>query len=87
MKYKNASEVLPEGLLKEVQNYASGELLYIPKAEGGRSAWGAGSGARAYYAARNEEIRYRHWNEQLTAAELAKTYGLSEESIRRILYQ
>ena len=87
MKYKNASEILPEELLREVQKYASGELLYIPKAEGVRNAWGAGSGARAYYAARNEEIRYRHWKDRLSAAELAREYGLSEESIRRILYQ
>ena len=31
MKYKNAAEILPERLLKELQTYTEGELLYIPK--------------------------------------------------------
>ena len=31
MKYINAAEVLPETLLKELQSYVDGELLYIPK--------------------------------------------------------
>ena len=30
MKYENAKELLPEALLKEVQKYAGGKLLYIP---------------------------------------------------------
>ncbi|GAB6930533.1 hypothetical protein JCM10914A_45160 [Paenibacillus sp. JCM 10914] len=33
MKYENASDVIPEGLLKEVQKYAAGKLLYIPSGE------------------------------------------------------
>ncbi|GEM_PF-3788474 len=41
MKYRKASEVLPEEPLKEVQKYASGELLYIPKEEStSRNEWG-----------------------------------------------
>lgn len=32
MKYINAAEILPEKLLRELQTYADGELLYIPKA-------------------------------------------------------
>ena len=35
MKYRNASEILPDSLLRELQKYASGELLYIP-ADSGR---------------------------------------------------
>ena len=31
MKYKKASDVLPEELVKEVQKYAAGETLYFPK--------------------------------------------------------
>lgn len=30
MKYRNASDILPDELLKELQKYASGETLYIP---------------------------------------------------------
>lgn len=32
MKYVNAAEILPDKLLKELQGYIDGELLYIPKA-------------------------------------------------------
>lgn len=31
MRYRNANHVLPDELLKEVQKYASGEAIYIPK--------------------------------------------------------
>lgn len=31
MKYINAAEILPEKLLKELQTYIEGEVLYIPK--------------------------------------------------------
>ncbi len=30
MKYRNASDILPDELLKEVQKYTSGETLCIP---------------------------------------------------------
>jgi hypothetical protein len=30
MKYENANDILPEELLKEIQKYAGGKLLYIP---------------------------------------------------------
>lgn len=33
MKYENASDVIPEELLKEIQKYAAGKLLYIPSGE------------------------------------------------------
>ena len=32
MKYQNAADLLPAQLLREVQAYTDGELLYIPKA-------------------------------------------------------
>ncbi len=31
MKYVNAAEILPEKLLKEIQTYMDGGVLYIPK--------------------------------------------------------
>ena len=34
MKYVNAAEVLPEKLLRELQTYVDGELLYISKGFG-----------------------------------------------------
>ena len=56
MKYKNAQDVLPDSLLKELQKYVSGETLYVPNAEG-KKPWGASSGARSYYRERNAQIR------------------------------
>lgn len=48
MKYRNASEILPDKLLREIQKYTSGEAIYIPQATE-RQKWGEGSGARRYY--------------------------------------
>jgi len=48
MKYRNASDILPDELLKEVQKYTSGETLYIPSSKE-RKKWGHGSGARIFY--------------------------------------
>lgn len=39
MKYVNADVILPEKLLKEIQQYISGGMLYVPKPEGMRKAW------------------------------------------------
>ena len=33
MKYKNAQEILPDRLLKELQQYVSGETIYVPNAQ------------------------------------------------------
>ncbi|MBE6024806.1 MAG: hypothetical protein E7231_16780 [Cellulosilyticum sp.] len=85
MNYKNALHVLPDELLKEVQKYAAGENLYIPRVDE-RKKWGEGSGARAYYKERNEKIRsaYEKGKKQ---DEIADDFGLSLDSIRRILSQ
>lgn len=84
MKYKNAADVLPDKLLREIQKYASGEAIYIPRAQEKRG-WGMKSGARAYYQERNRRIRARH-EQGAELAELAAEFGLSQESIRKILY-
>jgi len=84
VKYRNASEILPDPLLKELQKYAGGETLYIP-ATGERKAWGEGSGSRRYYAERNEEIRMK-FRRGVKIAALAEEYGLSEERVRKIVY-
>ena len=47
MKYKNAQDILPDKLLKELQKYISGETIYIPNIQQ-KAAWGAVSGAREY---------------------------------------
>jgi len=84
MKYRNAGEILPDPLLKELQKYAGGETLYVPAA-GERKAWGEDSGTRRYYAERNEEIRQKY-RRGVKIDSLAEEYGLSEERVRKIVY-
>lgn len=83
MNYKNALHVLPDELLKEVQKYAAGENLYIPRVDE-RKKWGEGSGARAYYKERNQKIK-NAYKEGKSPFEIADDFGLSVDSIRRIL--
>lgn len=83
MKYRNASHVLPDELLAEIQKYAQGELIYIPKVEE-KKQWGEGSGARRYYEDRNNKIK-ADYRAGLKITALADKYGLSEDRIRRIV--
>lgn len=85
MKYRNASEILPDELLKEVQKYASGETLYIPSSIE-RKKWGHGSGAITFYKQRNEEIRSKYFH-KVSIDELAEEYCLSTETVRKIVYK
>ena len=86
MKYRNASEILPDDLLKELQKYAPGEILYVPS-EKDRKKWGAETGARHYYQKRNEEIRQKYIEHKVPVLSLSDEYGLSEETIRKIIYK
>lgn len=56
MKYRNAQEIFPESLLKQIQRYVSGETIYIP-AKNEKKAWGESSGYRKFLQERNEWIR------------------------------
>lgn len=40
MAYKNGKEVLPASLLREIQKYIQGELIYVPTKEEVRKRWG-----------------------------------------------
>lgn len=84
MKYQNAAEILPEQLLKELQQYVDGETLYVPKTSSKRQ-WGAVNGSRAFYQERNREIqRLFHLGSSIDA--LAKQYGLAYSTVKKIVY-
>jgi phage terminase small subunit len=86
MSYLNADELLPPELLRKVQSYVQGSLVYIPR-EGGekRLGWGTRSGARESLDRRNAAIREaKAMGRRID--DLAEEYGLSPGGIRKILY-
>jgi len=85
MNYRRASEILPEELLKEVQKFAEGEIIYIPKSKE-RKKWGENSGARSFYQKRNDEIREKYLL-KVPIQRIADEYYLSEDMIRKILFR
>lgn len=85
MKYRNASEILPDKLLREIQKYTSGEAIYIPQ-NAERQKWGEGSGARRYYEERNQIICEKY-NQGISMEELSSSFNLSSETIRKIIYR
>jgi len=85
MKYKNASDVLPDDLLKAVQKYAAGETLYFPK-DKKRKKWGELTGARSFFEERNQEIREKYL-QKMSIEHLADEYGLSVETVRKIVFR
>ena len=83
-RYKNAADVLPEDLLKQLQQYAAGDILYVPSPEK-RQSWGS-SGTREHYEKRNAEIR-RLYNHGASVIAIADQFHLSPETIRKIIYK
>ena len=46
LKYENGKDIFPERLLKQIQKYVSGKLVYIPSPEEKKKDWGEASGYR-----------------------------------------
>ena len=86
MKYRNASEILPDDLLKELQKYTQGEILYVPS-DKSRKEWGSDTGAKRFYMQRNEEIRYKYFIQKLTIDAICNEYDLSYDTVRKIIYR
>ena len=84
MKYLNAAEILPEPLLKELQMYVDGDILYIPKTSS-KKEWGAVNGTRIFYQERNKEIQ-RLFQSGSSVEALANQYGLAYSTIKKIVY-
>ena len=85
MCYKNGKEVLPPALLKELQKYVQGEIIYIPKEDNVRKAWGENNGTRKIIRQRNLEI-YTSYKSGNSIASLSDFYNLSDDSIRKIIF-
>ncbi len=86
MSYVNAKDVLPEKLVKEIQKYIDGQLIYIPRKSENSLLWGEKNGTKEKLAERNQMIVNRYYSGQ-TIAELSEEYFLSEKRIRGIIHE
>lgn len=86
MKYKNAKAVLPDALVKELQNYVQGEYIYIPVEPKRQKRWGEVSGYRKELKERNKNIKEEYQN-GYSMEFLSEKYNLSISAIRKIIYQ
>ena len=84
LSYRNAKEILPAYLLKEIQRYVNGEVIYIPKQTDEKIKWGAKNGSRKKYDKRNNDIKALK-SDGMTVDEIARAYYLSADSIRKIV--
>ena len=55
MSYKKATNLLPDELLREVQQYVDGELIYIPRLDANRRDWGQDTSTRGELAAQRAD--------------------------------
>ena len=86
MRYINASALLPDALVKELQGYVQGAYIYVPVAPAQQKHWGEASGYRQELKRRNQKIAEGYQNGE-TVEELAEHYCLSVHAIRKIIYQ
>ncbi len=84
MSYIKAEEILPEELIRQIQEYADGVYIYIPRKSGTRHPWGQKTDYKAELKIRNDRIRSDYAAGESVAI-LSRRYHLSEKSIRRIL--
>ena len=84
MRYVKARDILPEELLKQIQEYIDGEYMYIPRKETEKYAWGEKNRGREELDMRNAEI-YTQYLRGISVKKLAAVFYLSEKSINRII--
>ena len=84
MSYIKAEEILPEELIRQIQEYADGVYIYIPRKPGTRHPWGQETDYKAELKLRNDRIR-KDYASGASIALLSRKYHLSEKSICRIL--
>ena len=86
MKYRNANEILPAGLVEELQKYMQAGYIYIPAKTKEHKSWGELSGYRKELEDRNKQI-VSDYRQGVPVEELAELYHLSVYAIRKIIYQ
>ncbi|CVI65912.1 hypothetical protein NDGK_00364 [Clostridiales bacterium CHKCI001] len=86
MKYINATAILPDALIEELQKYIQAGYIYIPAKDKQHKSWGELSGYRKELKKRNTII-ISEYKQGVSIEELADRYGLSIHAIRKIIYQ
>ena len=86
MKYINATAILPDTLVEELQKYVQAGYLYIPAKDKQHKSWGELSGYRKELNKRNEMI-VAEYRQGISVEALAEHYHLSVYAIRKIIYQ
>ena len=86
MKYLNAKLILPDTLVKELQNYVQGGYIYIPVEQKQQKRWGEVSGYRQELRQCNRQIKEDYRN-GVSMERLSEKYCLSIYAVRKIIYQ
>ena len=86
MGYRKAEQILPEEVIKLIQEYIDGEYIYIPRKENKRRSWGEGTNIKEELLERNEKI-FMDYKDGLSIRNISRKYYLSEKSIQRIVYK
>lgn len=86
MKYINAKEILPDKLIKELQEYVQAGYIYVPAKNEQHKSWGELSGYRKELSKRNSIIISEYRN-GASIEELADRYYLSIYAIKKIIYK
>ena len=86
MKYFNARAILPDALVKELQQYVQGGYIYVPIEQEQQKRWGEVSGYRQELAQRNRQIK-EEYQSGVSMECLSEKYSLSLYAVRKIIYQ
>lgn len=84
MSYIRAEFILPKEILELIQEYADGQIIYIPRKTNNHKNWGDNTDTRKQIDQRDYEI-YHKYQIGMSTSELADEFYLSQKSIQRII--
>lgn len=84
MGYKNVSEILPENLVRQIQEFIDGDVIYIPRKAVNRKCWGDGTDTKKQLQSRDMEIVLKY-SQGVRVSDLANEYHMSTQGIYKIL--
>lgn len=86
MNYISAKDVLPMEIIRQIQSYVDGQIIYIPKSESKKKGRKVDTLAKRELSIRNTNI-YMEYISGLSIKQLSQKYFLVEKSIQRIIRQ